>query len=63
MSLSDIMGSLELARFAEIAMGIFILVFIAVCWRALARPRPEMRRAAMLPLDDDSTSRSAGGAR
>jgi cbb3-type cytochrome oxidase subunit 3 len=52
-----------LARFAEIAMGIFILVFIAVCWRALARPRPEMRRAAMLPLDDDSTSRSAGGAR
>ncbi|MFG0284917.1 MAG: hypothetical protein ACF8R7_10890 [Phycisphaerales bacterium JB039] len=63
MSLSDIMGALELAHFAEIAMGIFLLVFIAVTWRALARPRPEMQRAAMLPLDDDSTARPAGDKR
>ncbi len=53
MSLSDIMSNAGLAIYAEIALVIFVLVFIGVVARVLA---PSRRRhweeTGQLPLDD-----------
>ncbi len=58
MSLSDIMSNSGLAIYAEIALVIFVVIFIAVVARVLA---PSRRRhwdeTGQLPLNDDSDSR------
>jgi len=63
MRLSDIMSQAGLAGYAEIALILFILVFVAVVIR-IFRPgrKGEMDAAARLPLDDgDETTRRKDG--
>jgi cbb3-type cytochrome oxidase subunit 3 len=56
MKLSDIMGYANLATYAEVALVIFLLVFLAVAVRLWLPGRDEeLREAARLPLDDDPT--------
>lgn len=62
MSLSDIMSSAGLALYAEVALVLFLLVFIVVVVRLLLPSRRrELDEASRLPLDDDrsTTTRSA----
>jgi cbb3-type cytochrome oxidase subunit 3 len=56
MRLSDIMGHAGLAIYAEIALILFLLVFLMVTVRMLRAPRREMDRQARLPLEDDDPS-------
>lgn len=54
MKLSDIMGNAGLSIYAQIALVIFLGVFIAVTIRTYAPSRRrEMLDAAMLPLNDE----------
>jgi len=53
MRLSDIMGNSGLAIFAEIALVLFIVVFVAIVIRLFAARRSDMDRHARLPLEDD----------
>lgn len=54
MKLSDIMGYADLSVYAEIALVIFLLVFVALSVRLfLPGQDAELRDAARLPLDDD----------
>jgi cbb3-type cytochrome oxidase subunit 3 len=53
MKLSDIMSNSGLSNYAEIALAIFLTVFIVVAIRTFAPSRSrEMKEASMLPLDD-----------
>lgn len=62
MRFSDIIGGMGLSTFPQIALVIFLIVFIAVTLRVLSgRRRAEYDRAAMMPLDDDSTPLPKGG--
>ena len=65
MRLSDIMSNAGLAGYAEIALILFILVFLAVVIRIFWPGRKrEMDAAARLPLEDDDekTTRGKDGA-
>ncbi len=54
MSLADVMGHAGLAIYAEVALVLFLVVFVAVVARTFSpRRRAEMERAAQLPLEDD----------
>jgi cbb3-type cytochrome oxidase subunit 3 len=50
MKLSDVMSAANLAAYAEVALLIFFLVFVAVIVYVL-RGRKEWQRARYLPLD------------
>lgn len=52
MKLSDIMGNSGLVLYAEIALVLFLVVFVAIVVRILATRRSDMDRHARLPLDD-----------
>lgn len=54
MRLSDIMANAGLAGYAEIALILFMVAFVAIVWR-IFRPgrKPEMDAAARMPLDDE----------
>lgn len=52
MKLSDIMGDSGLTLYAEIALILFLVVFVAIVIRVLAARRSEMDRNARLPLED-----------
>lgn len=53
MKLSDIMSGAGLSNYAEIALVIFLAVFIGMAIRTFAPSRNrEMKEASMLPLDD-----------
>lgn len=53
MRLSDIMGSLDLSIYPQVAMVIFVAVFAAVMVRLFGRSRSgELNRAAALPLEE-----------
>ncbi|MEK7314719.1 MAG: hypothetical protein AAB011_00930 [Candidatus Eisenbacteria bacterium] len=52
MRLSDIMGNSGMALYAEIALILFLVVFVAVVVRVFATRRSEMDRHARLPLED-----------
>ena len=52
MKLSDIMGNSGLAIYAEIALVLFVIVFVAVVVRIFTARRSDMDRNARLPLDD-----------
>ncbi len=55
MRLSDIMGRLDLSIYPQIALVIFLVVFVCVMFRAFSRSRAaELNRAASLPLEDDA---------
>jgi len=50
--LSDIMSHAGLALYAEIALVIFLIVFVAVVVRLFASKRSDMERHARMPLDE-----------
>jgi cbb3-type cytochrome oxidase subunit 3 len=58
MKLSDVVSHSGLAIFAEIALVLFFLVFVAVLVRTL-RPsrRAELEHDARLPLEDETAGR------
>ena len=63
MSLTDIMSGSGLSVYTEIALLLFLAAFIGIVWRAFSPSRSEtLRRAARLPLDDDTpqTPRASG---
>ena len=53
-SISDVVSGAGLAGYAEIALLIFFLVFVAVGIRLLFSAKHSFRDAAQLPLDDGS---------
>ena len=54
MKLSDIMGHAGLSLYAQVALLLFLAVFIAVIIRTWAPSRRrEMQDAAMIPLNDE----------
>ena len=54
MKLSDIMGNAGLSMYAQVALVIFLAVFIAVTIRTWAPSRRrQMQEDAMLPLNDE----------
>jgi cbb3-type cytochrome oxidase subunit 3 len=55
-SLADVVSAAGLSRYAEIALLIFVLVFVAVALRALLTNRAALDRASQLPLDDEPAS-------
>jgi cbb3-type cytochrome oxidase subunit 3 len=52
MRLSDVMSHAGLALYAEIAMVIFLIVFVAIVIRLFRSKRSEMERHARMPLED-----------
>lgn len=60
MKLSDIMSNAGLSVYAEIALIIFLAVFVAIVFRVFAPSRKhEWERASQLPLDDAPRAPSA----
>lgn len=56
MKLSDIMGNANLSFYAEVAMVIFLIVFLAVAVRLFLPSRQkELEEASRLPLEDDAS--------
>ena len=53
MRLSDIVGHAGLAFWPQVALVIFLGVFIAVSWRVWFKPTREHDQAAGIPLDED----------
>ncbi len=63
MKLSDVMGHAGLSGYAEIAMILFLVAFVAVMLRVTVfSNRREMERASRLPLEDDPRELSRTGA-
>jgi len=63
-SIADVVGSSGLAGYAEIALLLFFIVFLAVSIRALLTNHAALDHAAHLPLDDEfpsAASRSTRG--
>ncbi|MCA9299710.1 MAG: hypothetical protein KDA28_11620 [Phycisphaerales bacterium] len=59
MSLTDLMSNMDLSTWPEVALVIFLGVFLAVSIRA-ARRSPRLSHVqAMLPLDDQETTHGA----
>ena len=53
MKLSDIMSNAGLSMYAEVALVLFLGVFIAITIRTFAQSnRRALQEASMLPLDD-----------
>ncbi len=58
MKLSDIMAHAGLSMYAQIALVIFVVVFIAIVIRTFAPSRSaELNEAALLPLDDAAAAK------
>ena len=55
-SLTDVVSGAGLAGYAEIALLIFFLVFVAVGLRVLFSAKSTLEDAARMPLDDESTT-------
>ncbi len=56
MKLSDIMGNANLSFYAEVALVIFLVVFLAVAVRLFLPSRQkDLEEASRLPLEDDVT--------
>ncbi|HSQ28488.1 MAG TPA: hypothetical protein VLN49_01485 [Gemmatimonadaceae bacterium] len=66
-SISDVVSGAGLAGYAEVALIIFFLVFVAIGLRVLFARKTSFAREARLPLDDGSsahvTPSAAQGAR
>lgn len=59
MSFSDIMSHAGLSWYAQVALVLFVIVFIAICIRTFLPSRDgELREAALLPLDDAAAARA-----
>jgi cbb3-type cytochrome oxidase subunit 3 len=63
MGLSDVIGHAGLAGFTEVAMILFMTVFVAVVvWTFAPRRRRELDEASRLPLDDERAGPAGPGA-
>jgi cbb3-type cytochrome oxidase subunit 3 len=60
-SIADVVSAAGLAIYAEIALAIFFIVFIAISARLLA-PARRWDHAAHLPLEDDTPMRPSSPA-
>ena len=58
-SISDVVGAAGLHGYAEIALILFFVVFVAVALRALFTRRADLDRLARMPLDDTTTPQHA----
>ncbi|HEX7122020.1 MAG TPA: cbb3-type cytochrome c oxidase subunit 3 [Gemmatimonadaceae bacterium] len=55
MSLTEIMSSAGLSRYAEIALVLFVVAFVLIVWRIyLPSRKRSLEQAARLPLEDDA---------
>ena len=54
MKLSDVMSHMGLSVYAEVALLIFLSVFVGVVFDVLASAK-QHRAASLLPLDDEGT--------
>lgn len=61
MSLTDIMSSLKLVSFAQVALVIFVCAFVAIVVWVILRPKREIERAARLPLERDDAAPASNG--
>jgi hypothetical protein len=59
-SLSDVVGGAGLSGYAEVALILFLAVFVAVVLRVMFSNRRHLDAMARLPLDGDTTSHSSG---
>jgi hypothetical protein len=55
-SIADVVGASGLAFYAEVALTIFFVVFVAISVRLLGHSR-QWEHAAQLPLEDESPRR------
>jgi cbb3-type cytochrome oxidase subunit 3 len=62
MRLSDVMSHAGLARYAEVALILFLIAFAAIVIRLFRSPRREIERASRLPLERDDTPDPPSGA-
>ena len=53
MSLTDIMSSSGLVRFAEIALVLFVIAFVMALVAIVRTSAPDLEHTAGLPLDED----------
>ncbi len=62
MSLTDLMSSMKLTVWPEVALVIFLGAFFAIAMRTFgARHRAEQDEAGLLPLQDDASPREIRG--
>ena len=63
-SLSDVIGASGLEGYAEVALVIFFLVFVAVVLRVIFTKKQDLEHVSRLPLEDEpvSTPRDGGAA-
>ncbi len=47
------MSSFDLSFYPQVALVLFLAVFIGICWRTLLRRERNAEDPAMLPLQDD----------
>lgn len=53
MRLSDVIGSLDIATYPQIALVIFLCVFAVVCFRLFKNgTKEQMHAVSMIPLDE-----------
>jgi len=61
MRLSDIMSSMQLSSYAEVALLLFLAAFVAIVISVVwSRPTAEWERCRNLPLDDADPSPTPG---
>ncbi len=54
MSLTDVMSSMKLSAYPQVALGLFLIVFVGIVMRTWSkRGKGEMAAAARLPLEED----------
>lgn len=61
-SLSDVVGAAGLQGYAEVALILFFVVFVAVALRVLATRRHDLDHVARLPLEDDAPTTASRAA-
>lgn len=54
----DVMAGADLAVFAEVALFLFILAFVAIVIRALLMKKAEISQFERMPLEDGTISAS-----
>lgn len=59
-SLSDVIGASGLHGYAEVALVIFFVVFVAIALRVAFTRAQDLEHVSRLPLDDDPTSSIRG---
>lgn len=62
MSLTDLMSGADLDGYAQVSLILFLLAFVLVLWRVFSpRFRDTYRKAARMPLDDETPQTPRAG--